>query len=240
MRSTGGSMRSTSCLYLSVAFAIFLPVITMAQPKADDTAKAEHGMIGVGAESNAGHTSHPDAQWYPDASFGLFIHWGISSVKAMNISWPMIPGRPLAAKRIDDPAERERIVREEDWNLNGKKPLISPNEYWAMARDFNPQSYDPDKWLKAAKEAGFTYAVLTARHHEGFALWPSEYGDFSTKNYMGGRDLIKDYVEACRRNGLKVGLYYSPPDWHFDRTTSRSCITGRTKIIRGCRPPTPI
>jgi alpha-L-fucosidase len=198
-------------------FLLLNPLVSLAQPKSDETAKAEHGMIGVGKETSSSHTTHPDAQWYPDASFGLFIHWGIASVRASNISWPMIPGRALAKDKIDDPAERERIIREGDWNLNGKPNGITPNEYWAAAKDFNPQNYDPDKWLRAAKEAGFTYAVLTARHHEGFALWPSAYGDFNTKNFMSGRDLIKDYVEACRKNGLKVGLYYSPPDWHFDR-----------------------
>ncbi len=129
----------------------------------------------------------------------------------------MIPGRPLASRTIDDPSERARIIRESDFNLNGKPPVITPNEYWSVAPQFNPQEYDPDKWLKAAKAAGFEYAVLTAKHHEGFALWPSAYGDFNTKNYMGGRDLIKEYVEACRNNGLKVGLYFSGPDWHFDR-----------------------
>jgi alpha-L-fucosidase len=98
----------------------------------------------------------------------------------------------------------------------------------------HPKKYDPDKWLKAAKKAGFVYAVLTTRHHEGFALWPSHYGDFNTKNFMGGRDLLKDYVAACRRNGIKVGFYYSPPDWYFDRefmnfTASRTCPrAGRT------------
>ncbi len=129
----------------------------------------------------------------------------------------MIPGRALAKQRITDPAERERIIRESDYNLNGKPPEITPNEYWQMAKDFNPQKYDPELWLKAAKAAGFTYAVLTTRHHEGFALWPSAYGNFDTKNFMNGRDLVKDYVEACRRNGLKVGLYYSPQDWNLDR-----------------------
>jgi alpha-L-fucosidase len=174
-------------------------------------------MIGLGGEKGADPSSHPGAQWYPDAAFGLFLHWDISSVRAMNISWPMIPGRPLAAKRIDDPAERERIIREADWNLNGKPLEITPIEYWEQAKSFNPQHYDPDKWMKAAKDAGFTYVVLTAKHHSGFANWPSRFGEFNTKNYMGGRDLVKEYVEACRKHGLKVGLYYSPPDWYFDR-----------------------
>ncbi len=184
-----------------------------------DEARAEHSDIGVSNKThpNLSHTKHPDAQWFPEAGLGLFIHWGICSVKAMNISWPMIPGRALAKQRITDPAERERIIREADYDLKGKPPSITPNEYWQMAKDFNPQKYDPDKWLKAAKEAGFQYAVLTTKHHEGFALWPSAFGDFNTKNFMGGRDLVKDYVEACRRNGLKVGLYYSGPDWYFDR-----------------------
>lgn len=179
--------------------------------------KSEHDTIGVGKETAARHTQHPGAQWYPDAGFGLFIHWGISSVRAMNISWPMIPGRPLAAKKITDPEEIQRIIREGDWNLDGKPNGITPNEYWSMAKDFNPQAYDPDKWIRAASEAGFKYAVLTTRHHEGFALWPSKYGNFNTANYMGGKDLVRPYVEACRKYGLKVGLYYSPPDWHFDR-----------------------
>jgi alpha-L-fucosidase len=193
------------------------------------TVKAEHGDIGLGKETASSHTQHPDAQWYPDAGLGLFIHWGIASVKAMNISWPMIPGRALAVKRITDPAERERIIREGDYNLNGKPNSITPNEYWEMAKDFNPQKYDPDKWLKAAKAAGFEYVVLTTRHHEGFALWPSAYGNFDTKNYMGGKDLLKPYVEACRKNGLKVGFYYSPPNWHFEKDFKNFMYGGGAK-----------
>ena len=203
-----------------------------AQTKSADneTVGDEHALIGVGSGKSTSHTQHPDAQWYPDAGLGLFIHWGICSVKAMNISWPMIPGRALARQRIADPAERARIIQEADWNLNGRKPEITPNEYWQMARDFNPQNYDPDKWLKAAKAAGFTYAVLTTRHHEGFSLWPSDYDDFNTGTYMGRRDLVKEYVEACRRNGLKVGLYYSPPDWHFDRDYMSFLYGGARKL----------
>jgi alpha-L-fucosidase len=188
-------------------------------------ANAQHAAIGVqddAADKPTPHTSHPDAQWFPQAGFGFFIHWGLSSVfdakgkRVYDLSWPMMASswdKPV----ITDPKERERILREADWNFNGKPSGITPNAYWEAAKDFNPQKYDPEKWVAAAKAAGFTYAVLTTRHHEGFALWPSAYGDFNTKNYMGGRDLVKPFVEACRKYGLKVGLYYSPPDWHFNR-----------------------
>jgi len=188
-------------------------------------AKAQHGAIGIVEESSAKlipHTQHPDARWFAQAGFGLFIHWGLSSVfdtrgeRIGDLSWSMMVGA-WKNRKFDDPADRERIIREADWNFDGKPPVITPNQYWAAARDFNPQRYDPDKWLAAAKAAGFTYVVLTTRHHEGFALWPSDHGDFSTKNFMGGRDLVKPVVDAARKHGLKVGLYYSPPDWHFDR-----------------------
>lgn len=203
------------------AFLTSLPLraqTTQIPKPADPTVRVEHDTIGNAAPKtdDVTHTMHPEAQWYPDAGLGLFLHWGISSVRGMNISWPMIPGRALAQKKLT-PEERERVVRDSDYNLDGKPLGITPNEYWTMAASFNPQKYDPDKWLKAAKAAGFTYVVLTTRHHEGFALWPSAFGNFNTKNFIGGRDLLKPYVEAARRNGLKIGFYYSPPDWYFDR-----------------------
>ena len=210
--------RVATCVLITLlATSVALAQSNKASAKDDKTVKAEHGMIGAGPEKATEHTDHPDAQWFPDAAFGLFLHWDISSVRAMNISWPMIPGRALSTKRIDDPAERERIIRDQDWNLKGTKPEITPLEYWEQAKQFNPQNFDPEKWMKAAKAAGFKYVVLTTKHHGGFALWPSKYGNFNTKTYMGGRDLVKEYVEACRKNGLKVGLYFSGPDWHFDQ-----------------------
>ena len=139
-------------------------------------------------------TTDPGAQWFPDASFGLFMHWGIHSVPGVNPSWAMMKGYPAAGS--DDPA------------VHGPR-------YYDWAAKFNPQNYNPEKWIAAAKKAGMTYAVLTTRHHDGYALWPSNYGNLSTKQYMNGRDLLKPYVDACRKYGLKVGFYYSCPDWYI-------------------------
>lgn len=71
--------------------------------------------------------------------------------------------------------------------------------------------------IKRARAAGYQYAVLTTKHHDGYTLWPSKYSSLGTQTKMKGRDLVKPFVEACRKYGLKVGLYYSPPDWWFDR-----------------------
>src|SRR4026208_2012168 len=104
-----------------------------AQVKDKAIVTTEHAMINVGEEKTPTHTLHPDAQWFPGAGLGFFIHWGLSSVKNMDISWPMIPGRALANKKLDS-AELIRVVNEKDYNLNGKPPGITPNEYWAMAK----------------------------------------------------------------------------------------------------------
>lgn len=180
-------------------------------------AKEEHAMINVD-EKKAGvlHTTHPDAQWYPDAGLGLFIHWGLSSVRDLDASWPMITGWGLASIKLDS-AEMARVIRERQYNINDTRPVLTPNDYWSMAKEFDTKNYDPDKWIKNAKAAGFTYAVLTTKHHEGFAMWPSKFGNFSTKNYMGGKDIVKPFIDACRKYGIKVGLYFSPPDWYFEK-----------------------
>lgn len=211
-------MNNPFSLILAITASATLPLAGQTAASGDSQVQAEHEAIGVASRiDTTARTNHPDAQWFPDAALGLFIHWGTSSVRATNLSNQMVVGHALRQKRIADPAERARIIREKDYNLDGKGPPITPSDYWTMAKDFNPRSYDPDKWLAAAKKAGFTYAVFTAKHHEGFAMWPSDAGDFNTKTHMGGRDLVGEYVAACRRHGLKVGLYFSPPDWYFDR-----------------------
>lgn len=88
------------------------------------------------------------------------------------------------------------------------------DDYVPFFEEFNAVDYDPSKWAKAAKEAGMKYAVLTAKHHDGFCLFDSKLTDFKSTNTKAGRDLVREYLEAFRAEGLKVGLYYSLLDWH--------------------------
>ena len=124
-------------------------------------------------------------EWYTQARFGMFLHWGLYSIPARG-----------------------------EWIRSFEK--LTDEEYGKYFEEFNPVDYDPKKWVKLAKKAGMKYMVLTAKHHDGFCLFDSGYTDFKATNTKCGRDLIKEYVEAVRAEGLKVGLYYSLLDWHHE------------------------
>jgi alpha-L-fucosidase len=87
-------------------------------------------------------------------------------------------------------------------------------EYEARADEFQPRKGSPREWAKLASEAGMKYVVLTAKHHEGFCLWGTKMTDFNSVTRGPKRDIVAEFVEACREFGLKVGLYYSLMDWH--------------------------
>ena len=90
-----------------------------------------------------------------------------------------------------------------------------PDEvYDRYFEEFDPDMYDPKKWAKLAKKAGMKYAVLTTKHHDGFCLFDSAYTDYKATNTKAGRDLVREYVDAFRAEGLKIGFYYSLLDWH--------------------------
>jgi alpha-L-fucosidase len=168
--------------------------------QSSDAASFQHDIIGVDqVDANYVRTDHDGAQWFAQAGLGMFLHWGLSSVDGnMDLSWGMMANTPWDGG---------------SFNFNKMRPA----DYWRLAERFGPEAYEPLTWLRAAAAAGVRYVVLTAKHHEGFALWPSEYGDFNTSNHMHGRDLLQDFVAACRICGLKVGFYYSPPDWYWCR-----------------------
>ncbi len=92
---------------------------------------------------------------------------------------------------------------------------MSVGEYAKLSNDFTAADFDARQWARAAKRAGMGYVVLTARHHDGFCLYDSKVSDFNSVNSPAHRDLIKEYTQACREEGLKVGIYYSPMDWRF-------------------------
>lgn len=122
-------------------------------------------------------------EWYQEARFGMFIHWGLYA----------IPARGEWVRSIEE---------------------IPEEEYLPFFDEFNPVDFEPEKWARAAKEAGMKYAVMTAKHHDGFCLFDSKLTDFKSTNTKAGKDLVREYLEAFRREGLKVGLYYSLLDWH--------------------------
>lgn len=122
-------------------------------------------------------------EWWTDARFGMFIHWGLYSQAA-----------------------RHEWVKHNEHMTNA--------EYEKYFEQFDPDHFDPKKWAREAKAAGMKYAVLTTKHHEGFCLFDSKYTNYKATNTKAKRDLVREYVDAFRAAGLKVGFYYSLLDWH--------------------------
>jgi len=108
-----------------------------------------------------------------------------------------------------------------EWVKNRER--MTNEQYQKYFELFNPDLYNPEEWAKNAKEAGMKYVVLTAKHHEGFCLFDSKYTDYKATNTPFKKDLIREYVDAFRAEGLKVGFYYSLIDWHHpDYTIDRN------------------
>lgn len=136
----------------------------------------------------------PDSSWWREARFGMFIHLGLYSVAAGE--WN---GEPV-----------EGIG---EWIQNFAR--IPNDAYAELAADFALQRRAPDAWAEIAERAGARYVVFTAKHHDGFCLYPSDVSDFDIELTPCGYDPVKELIAACRRRGLKVGIYYSHrQDWH--------------------------
>ena len=133
--------------------------------------------------------------WWRDARFGMFIHWGVYSLPAG--TWD---GRQIGGIG--------------EWIMNRAKIPVA--DYQKMAKDFNPIKYDPDAWVKMAKDAGMKYIVITSKHHDGFALFETKASKWNVVDATAyGKDLLKPLAEACRKYGIKLGFYYSQAqDWN--------------------------
>ena len=99
-----------------------------------------------------------------------------------------------------------------EWYMSGAR--MPAEKYERYLREFTAKAYDPRDWARRAKRAGMQYVVLTAKHHDGFCLFDSALTDYKSTNAPCGRDLVREFVDAVRAEGLRVGLYYSLLDWH--------------------------
>jgi alpha-L-fucosidase len=142
-----------------------------------------------------GANKDPRLDWWRDVKFGMFIHWGIYSIPAGQWKGEDIPGIG-------------------EWIM--LRAQIPVQEYEPLAKQFNPIHYDAEQIVALAKRAGQKYIVLTSKHHDGFCMYKSEQTDYNIVDATPfGRDILKELADACQREGIKLGLYYSQTqDWH--------------------------
>jgi alpha-L-fucosidase len=158
--------------------------------------------FGVSAQ-NESKTQH-DARmaWWRDATFGLFIHWGLYSV----------PAGEYQGKQLNSTTA--------EWIMQVAKIPIP--EYETYTKTFNPTKFDATAWVKMAKDAGVKYIVITSKHHEGFALWDSKVSNYDIVDASSfKRDILAELSDACKLAGIKMCFYYSIMDWHEPNAESK-------------------
>lgn len=134
-------------------------------------------------------------KWYQDAKFGMFIHWGAYSVAEVEASWPIM---------APDLSEA----------MFANQTRINEKDYSSLPTRFNPTGFNADNWVKMAKEAGMRYIVITSKHHDGFCMFDAPGTDYKITNTPYGKDICLELAQACARQDMPLGFYYSPPDMH--------------------------
>ncbi|MHC4148200.1 MAG: alpha-L-fucosidase [Planctomycetota bacterium] len=133
-------------------------------------------------------------EWWRQARFGMFIHWGLYAVPAGEWKGKETPGIG-------------------EWIMNSAQIPVA--EYELLARQFNPIKFDAEQWVKIAKDAGMKYIVITSKHHDGFCLWDSKVSDYDIMDATPfKRDILGELAQACRKHGIKLCFYHSIMDWH--------------------------
>jgi alpha-L-fucosidase len=133
----------------------------------------------------------PRLDWWRDARFGMFIHWGLYAIPA---------------------GEWNGKTNYGEWIRNNAK--IPIGEYDKFRDRFNPTKFNPDEWVRLAKAAGMKYIVITTKHHDGFGLFDSKQTDWDVMATPYGRDILKQLAAACQKQGIRLCFYYSIMDWH--------------------------
>ncbi len=132
------------------------------------------------------------SNWFDTARFGMFVHWGHSSQQGIELSWPLV-GAVFALPQSSS---------------------VAVDAYHATAATFDPQAYDPAAWARMAKRCGMQYAVFTAKHHDGYAMFDTKTSDFGVMHSPYGKDIFRMDADAMRAEGIHVGVYFSLIDWH--------------------------
>jgi alpha-L-fucosidase len=145
------------------------------------------------AEWNRSNLATPEElQWFRDAKYGIFVHFGLSTFKNAELSWGVCQLRVAPDK--------------------GSGPY--PASEWMTWKDeFRLPDFDAKQLVKHAQDAGMKYIVVIAKHHDGFHMWETKQSDFKVTNTPFGRDFLKEVAEACHAAGMKFGIYYSQRDW---------------------------
>jgi alpha-L-fucosidase len=134
-------------------------------------------------------------EWFREAKYGMFIHWGLYAIPAGD--WH---GR--------------RCLGLGEWLMN--RCQVPVKEYEQLASQFNPVKYNPDEWVQLAQDAGMKYMVITSKHHDGFAMFKSAASKYNVADATPyGKDILKQLADACAKRGMRLGFYYSQSqDWH--------------------------
>lgn len=147
-------------------------------------------------------TQNPKTQWFTDARFGMFIHFGLYSIPA-GVWNGTTMGRNMYA---------EWIQKQGNWPFG-----IPDNEYQALTKQFNPVKFNAEEWVLEARNAGMKYIVITTKHHDGFALWPSKVSKYNVMATPFKRDILDELSKACKKYQMKLGFYYSHwLDWEHE------------------------
>ena len=150
-------------------------------------------------------------EWWRDARFGMFIHWGVYAIPAGMYNGEEVPGIG-------------------EWIM--KRGKIPVDQYEAMAKSWNPTQFDADSWVKLMKDAGMKYMVITSKHHDGFALWDSEVSDYNIVDYTpNDTDILRELSDACKKYGIRFGLYHSIMDWHHPKAQRNYYMGGKENEV---------
>lgn len=150
-------------------------------------------------------------EWWRDATFGMFIHWGAYAVPAGIHNGEEIPGIG-------------------EWIMY--RAQIPVDEYEKYVKQFNPTQYDADEWARIAADAGMKYIVITSKHHDGFCLWDSKISEYDAMDFAPiHKDLLKELAQACEKQGIRLCFYHSIMDWHHPDASGENFAKYREEYL---------